>query len=212
MEEFAKVLGLYDVVSYFIPGAIAVWAALEAFGTYCALHNDGKHPRPISMPAFLFSAFVAGHLIQAVMSPLDDVVYRARGKDTVEKHYYKPEQQRFKVLLEEKMEAAFKGNSPEDMRALCEVYAQVRGLDTHTEKFLAYRGLFRGLALALLLSSFAFCYVYWSAKGRGKAIPRFLCIALLVGCLISIARWDRFNDYWLDSIYRTFYVNYSLLQ
>ena len=60
----------------------------------------------------------------------------------------------------------------------------------------------------MALSSLAFLYAW--AKDRKNVARALLCIALGLGAGISFYRFERFNEYWVDSIYRGWYVDYAL--
>ncbi len=203
MEEFAKVFGLYDVVSYFVPGAVLAWAILEA---YKAHESPIVEVQP-SMAAFLLAAYIAGHMIQAAASWIDDECFRTSKEHAVATVYKADEDKAFRDLLSTAIKERFNTDSPKDYFKYCEVYARNHHIDTYTEMFLANRGLFRGLALSMALSFFAFLYAL--TKDRKNVARICFCVALAVGAGASFLRFAKFNQYWVDSIYRTWYVDYA---
>ena len=206
MEELAKILGLYNVVSYFIPGLVAVWAFLAALRAYRTRNNVKSVPR-IRTTTVLVAAFIIGHMIQAVASTLDDQFFRRGGKDSVEAIYMHDTDGDFKKALIETITAAFKTYNPVQALRLCEIYDQTHQRDSYNELFLANRALFRGLTISL---AFAFvAYIYVLIHSEKKALLRLLVFGMALACVISFFRFKKFNRYWADSIYRTFYIEYK---
>jgi hypothetical protein len=207
MEEFLKSLGLYDLVGYIVPGLIVVWAGL----VFCRYHS--KRNIEIDTLTVVFAAFIAGHMIQAGASFLDDLLFRGNGRDTVNAVYKSDEDKAFREELLNALHKAFKAdmsNRPDELY-LCEYYGRIHGRDSYTERFLAYRSLFRGLVIAMTLAMIAPAYVFCrSKKGPVKRTSGWICIVLLCCVGISFGRFLKFDDYWKKSIYWTFYDDYLL--
>ena len=144
VENILGEIALYDLIGYFVPGALVVWALISALGV-------GRNPPSITVAIgavfFFGTAYITGHLIQTVASSLIHLeieintlykdepwfkaeLLRAHG----ERFGYAPGAGQASARPSEKM--IFK---------LSHTYAQVRKIDSYVEILQARLAFFRGL-------------------------------------------------------------------
>lgn len=213
MDQVLKELTLYDLTGYLVPGVIIVWAASMVM--HSARRRADTHHPELKLLTFILIAYLAGHMIQAVATPLERHVFRPLFWKSMPAQF--ADDKAFVARLEAAANRAF-GPIADDSRRflLCQTYIQVRRLDAYIAVMQARYAFFKGLTLAFLLATLAFAgdaVVEHRQRGRRKLArqpmhrdSRALAVAMLLASILSFVRLTEFEHHYADSVYRTFYV------
>lgn len=206
MEQVLKELGLYDLTGYLIPGVVVVSALIHvANATVSSLKKD-----PIKRPVYeiIVVGYITGHLLQAVAAFLEDrllpIIWQPLFWRPLDQLY--AEESAFREALKSAVKNTF-ANVESSPFILCQTYVRVHGLDAYTDIMQARYAFFRGLTLALFISGCALAYKWFRRRGqahRGRVL--IMSGLLLVATVLSVWRTFRFENYYVDGVYRTFYV------
>jgi len=214
--EILQGLDLYDLMGYFVPGAVALWFALALANSRRRATNRIK----LSPVALVVAAYLAGHMLQAVGSYAETLVNEHFASKSIHQRYADREQ--FLPQLRSSIEGAF-GEAPQDsVFDLCLTYLRVRERTAFVDIMQSRYGFFRGLTLALFLATMSLVLNVALRKGRPLDIPveeqlmtsrqaLFFATLLLAGTMISFVRLVEFDRRFVTEVYRACSVDYALL-
>lgn len=206
MEQLAKELSLYDVLAYFIVGAVAFCSIVLAVEAFLKRYHRRKQPilfrdhSKLAVFAFVVAAYILGNLIQAAVSITDNLI----NKNKIEQHYSRPEDAQFKTQLLKQVNDTFQTPPADQIFNLCQTYSQVRNIDGYIQIMHGRYAFFRGLAIALIISLICF---FLKSRWEHRQIPIWLTVIFLLAIALSIYRAIAYNNYFVDHVYRVFYVS-----
>ena len=208
MEQLLKELSLYDLTGYLVPGVVVVWALV--YVANATLTHRAKDRIELPTLGFIFVGYIAGHMLQTVATFLEEHVLTRFWNPL----FWRPidelysAEPAFAANLNDAMKNTFANLAQDHPFILCQTYLRVHGLDGYTDIMTARYAFFKGLTLALLIAFLAFVFeAVWSrrqARLRGRII--IVAALLLIATCLSFARLVRFEHYYVDGVYRTFYV------
>ena len=207
MEQLAKELSFYDLLAYFVIGAVTL--AMLVSATESFLHRS-QHKRPPSFLGvdtkaaafcFVIVAYILGNLVQATASLTDKWI---ASRNTIEQHYSESKDSVLKTQLLQQVNDTFHCPPPSQVFNLCQSYCQVKNIDGYIQIMHGRYAFFRGLVIALFIG--AVCFVLKSLWDR-KPILLWLPACFLLFLVLSINRTIAYNNYFVDHVYRSFYVS-----
>ncbi|HXU35159.1 MAG TPA: hypothetical protein VN937_02265 [Blastocatellia bacterium] len=230
MEQILKELGLYDLLAYFVTGAVALSSVIAAFVSFRRSRsqksemNLWQSETKLTVTLLVIGSYVLGHMIQVSGSMIDRDIFKRVSSNSIEQHYSGEDNAEFRKQLQAMVDKAFRNPPKELVFNLCQTYAQIRNIDSYIQIMQGRYAFFRGLAIAFLIGGVSFILKgYWD---RSRASPRlgnkrrlihnrYLPMLLLpmlffLGALASFSRSNDFSHYFVDHVYRTFYVSYAL--
>jgi hypothetical protein len=161
------------------------------------------------------AGYITGHLVQAIASFLEQTLFGSWSLFWVPPNRFYASDAGFSDALSKTIAQIFGGVAQNSPFILCQTYLRVHRLDAYTEIMQARYAFFRGLALALLISGCAFAiegFLRYRHRHRQQHRQRHrsrifvLAILLLIATVLSYTRMMRFENYYVDGVYRTFYV------
>jgi len=205
MEEMLRTLSLYDLTGYLIPGVVLVWSVIYVVNGIL-FRREQDHIKPGTF-ATVVAGYIIGHLVQAIASFLEQTLLRSQSLFWVPPNSFYASDAGFSDALSKTITQIFGGVGQNSPFILCQTYLRVHRLDAYTEIMQARYAFFRGLALALFISGCAFAIEGLLRRRQPHRSRIFvLAILLLIGTLLSYSRMTRFENYYVDGVYRTFYV------
>jgi len=215
---------LYDMIAYFVPGAIVVWAMAEL-----AKMPVGAQPRTATLPETVFAVamltviYATGHALHAVANLTIDRLsfggYPPRDyfPDQFEKDFQEP----FRSALYEKIVESFKlqnvqssdkSAAPSDKRErinntvknaywACYISVAQSKSDALAQIFSSINGLYRGLCIGSFVVAVA--YLGGALLFRNLALLGVVVVALGCGWLF-LTRVARFKGYLTKTVYSDF--------
>lgn len=216
MEQVLKVLTLYDIAAYLLPGLCVVWAFLRSVHF---IQGGWSHTWSWKL---VVVAYIVGHLLQAVAS--DERKFWRKEDDpvrlrTLEKVFPKKDEAVFVGQLKSAICDAFCDPPPREWFLLCESYVRAKKLESFVEIMQARYGFFRGLLLALRTATVMLVVAFAWALRRGQTRSpsrrekheHLFVIALCVAAaFLSYLRKGDFYKYYSQGTYRAFYADYVL--
>ena len=215
MDEILKVLTLYDITAYLLPGLVVVGSVVGA------ARRAGWRSAPRWSWKLVVVAYIVGQLLQVIASDR-----RHWLSCRVPVHLQKLDQvfpdgpdgrAEFRVKLTEAINQTFDCPPAEDWFLLCETYLQARKLDSFIVIMQARYGFFRGLFFSLVVAALAYIVALLvCARKRAeddsawhKRITLLILFAVCaIGAWLSWNRTADFDQYYAWGTYRAFYVNY----
>src|ERR1043166_2065694 len=141
MDEILKVLTLYDITAYLLPGIVVVGAIVSA------AKFAGWQSAPEWSWKLVVAAYIVGQLLQAIAS--DKRVWSGHPVHLQKLEQVFPDKPDdrtdFRKHLTNAIDITFKSPPESDRFFLCETYLQARKLDSFTVIMQARYGFFRGL-------------------------------------------------------------------
>lgn len=220
MDQVLRVLTLYDITAYLLPGLVVVWVFLRA-----AEFVQRSGPYSWSWKLVIV-AYIIGQLLQVLMS---DQRYwlscegpiHLRKLEQVFPDKPNADQTEFRKRLTEAINETFNEPPPvpKEWFRLCESYVRNKKIESFVEIMQARLGFFRGLLLSLIVAAVAllaamgvqrFC---WEGRrnSRREWIENILLVLVcLAGAWLSYKRTNDFDRYYAETTYRTFYVDHVL--
>lgn len=203
---------IYDTLGFILPGLTILvtlyWLYAENLNIDLTLYNSG---------AILIISYLLGHLLQSLANIIEGQILREHEKirwlsgfpehnplSTESKFYTDSTKKRIKSAAIRYFKLD-KNASVFEVRKLCQSLLIQKGLNYNIEKFVAMFGLYRGLTLSMLLSSFVFL-IRWKALGNNQSF--LIGVVTLTAAVLFWQRYKRFGKIFVDYVYRDFYVYY----
>jgi hypothetical protein len=223
MDQVLRVLTLYDITAYLLPGLVVVWAFLR-FAEF--VQGGWSHPWSWKL---IVVAYIIGQLLQAVASEqrfqclLSRKPIQARSLEEVfpgdpKDQKDQEEQEAFRKQVGLAIKDTFCDPPSKQWFFLCESYVRAKKLESFVEIMQARWGLFRGLFLALVTAAVTLVVAAGvAARSRTGGPSRrewrvhwLLFVACAAAAWLSHQRKDDFFRYYSQETYRAFYADYVL--
>lgn len=220
MEPILRVLTLYDIMAYLVPGAVVVVAVLYSYDLLFAYHLIPGASAKRWYLSLIVVAYLFGTLIQGWASPIRRERPQNLGANPKPEDVF-PRDPGFASALTEKINKAFQNPGKDESFGLCEFYLQTRKLDSFVEIMRARYAFFRGLtyslpcaALILAVGAVGRLWRRWRRDyprdWESFFVPLLLAFLCLAGAYTAKIRTNDFNFYYANSVYVTFYADYSV--
>ena len=211
MDQILKVLTLYDITAYLLPGVVIVWAFLR-FRDF--VQRGWEYPWSWKL---ILVAYIVGQLLQAVASE----ERRWRGNPiylrSLDEVFAGNDHAVFREQLKTAIKETFRDPPPAEWFLLCESYIRENKLESFVEIMQARYGFFRGLYLALaaavvmlIVAALVRACTRTKPSGREWMEHALLIVGCAVAAWLSCERKDDFYKYYSEGTYRTFYVDHAL--
>ena len=213
MEQLLKELSLYDLTGYLIPGIIVVWSVLFVMNAFL-FRRKSDYIKPSTF-AIVIVGYITGHMLQTIATFFEEHLFSIFRdsefwQSTDQLYANDPP---FRDALNSAIKAVFVSKdtlvnvAQHSQFVLCQTYVRVHGLDAYTDIMTARYAFFKGLTLALFISCCAFAVeAFWRRRMANRGRVFLMAVALLVATLLSYERLLRFEHYYVDGVYRTFYM------
>jgi hypothetical protein len=214
METVLKELSLYDLTGYLLPGVVVVWSLV--YVADASRFRREKDRLELTTVVIIIAGYITGHMLQAIGTFLEQNVISSMFWQPPTQIYFNDPA--FRDSLMEAIKNSFGYVAKGKEFLLCQTYLQVHGLDAFTDIMQARYAFFKGLTLALFISCCAFVVesLIWyhrrtrlrGLQGAAKRYRNMIIIAgvLFLATLLSFWRLMAFESYYIDNVYRTFYV------
>lgn len=174
----SKEIGLYDILAYFVTGAVALGSIIAATQSFQRIRpqeskaerqsrsvrtrvSPGESRRTTNsfwesdtklfVLLFIIVSYVVGNLIQA---GVDSARLMGPSDNTITAHYKNDPE--FGEKLKTAVNTVFHNPPEGQFIKLCQTYSHVRNIDTSIQIMLAYYALSKGLTIALFIGGLAF--------------------------------------------------------
>jgi len=207
MEQLLKELSLYDLTGYLIPGIVVVWSVVFVMNAIL-FRRKRDYIKP-SIFAIIVAGYITGHMLQTIATFLEEHLLPIFWKSL----FWRPIDQlyvndpAFRDALNDAIKNTFVNVAQNGPFILCQTYVRVHGLDGYTDIMTARYAFFKGLTLALFISCCAFALeAFWRRRQAHRGRVFLMAGLLLIATGLSFGRMVRFEHYYVDGVYRTFYV------
>ena len=201
---------IYDILGYFLPGLLFMFALILLSLNYNVeyLFEEIKRLSTTEIMLAIIIAYIIGHLIQSISNILENIFLKLpllKYISGAPSYQYFSESNKFysdefKKLIINAAKEIFKSENlkEKELFNLCYSLILQKGETRRIELFVSLYGFYRGLSYSCLISSILF-FIYHNF---------ILAIAFVIFTILFLQRYKRFKSYFEDYVYRDFYIYY----